>query len=107
MRLIDADKAIETLEGLTEQISTEGALIVKALVFAALKTPEVIPTEYRHSGYWTKVHGPDNAGNIICECSNCHNCDEFAKNVEVPFCWKCGTKMSAVFDGGSEENAPD
>ena len=98
MRLIDADATIKTLEGLTEQCGGVGATLVKALVFAALKSPSVIPTEYRHSGYWTKVHGPDNAGNIICECSNCHNCDEFALNVEVPFCWHCGTKMGGVVD---------
>lgn len=44
MRLIDADEAIPTLEGLTEQVQTEGATLVKALVFAALKSRSVIPT---------------------------------------------------------------
>lgn len=43
-RLIDADEAIPTLEGLTEQVQTEGATLVKALVFAALKSRSVIPT---------------------------------------------------------------
>lgn len=98
MRLIDADTAIETLEGLTEQCRGEGADLVKALVFAALKSRSIIPTAYRQNGYWTKVHGPDSAGNILCECSNCHNSDEFAIGVEVPFCWHCGTKMGGVKD---------
>lgn len=56
----------------------------------------LLKEQKRYTGYWTKVSGPDNAGNIYCECSNCHNCDEFAQNVEVPFCWHCGTKMGGV-----------
>lgn len=43
-RIIDADEAIPTLEGLTEQVQTEGATLVKALIFAALKSRSVIPT---------------------------------------------------------------
>ena len=44
MRLIDADKTLETLEGLTELVIGEGAALVKALTFAALKSESVVPT---------------------------------------------------------------
>lgn len=44
MRLIDADATIKTLEGLTELCRGEGATLVKALVFAALKSQSIIPT---------------------------------------------------------------
>lgn len=98
MRLIDADAAIETLEGLTEQVNTDGAVLVKALIFAALKSKSIIPTAYRKSGHWTIISGPDDANNITCECSECKSGDVFASNVEVPFCWHCGTKMGGVVD---------
>lgn len=44
MRLIDADATIKTLEELTELCRGEGAVLVKALVFAALKSQSLIPT---------------------------------------------------------------
>ena len=44
MRPIDADKTLETLEGLTELVIGEGAALVKALTFAALKSESVVPT---------------------------------------------------------------
>ena len=50
-RLIDADKTLETLEGLTELVIGEGAALVKALTFAALKSESVIPTV----GGWVSV----------------------------------------------------
>lgn len=103
MRLIDADEAIATLEGLTAMVSGEGAALTKALIFAALKSKSIIPTAYRKSGHWTMVAGPDDANNITCECSECKSNDIFASNQEVPFCWHCGTKMSAIFDGRSDE----
>ena len=51
MRLIDADATIETLEGLTEQCGGVGAALVKALVFAALKSQSILPTV----GGWVSV----------------------------------------------------
>ena len=98
MRLIDADAFDKVLEDAQIQCKRNGGNFrfgVLSTVRANLKNA---PTVYRQSGYWTKVHGPDGAGNIVCECSNCHNCDEFALNVEVPFCWHCGTKMGGVVD---------
>lgn len=85
-RLIDADKAIPTLEGLTEQVQTEGATLVKALVFAALKSRGVIPTvdavPVKH-GRWELVDEaePRRYGCSRCSCLSwygtykyCHNC---------------------------------
>lgn len=51
MRLIDADATIKTLEGLTEQCGGVGAALVKALVFAALKSQSILPTV----GGWVSV----------------------------------------------------
>lgn len=107
MRLVDADEAITTLEGLTELVHGEGAALTKALIFAALKSESIIPTAYRKSGHWTMVDGPDNANNITCECSECKRRDIFASNQAVPFCWHCGTKMCFVNDGRCEGNAVD
>ena len=44
MRLIDADATLETITGLTEKVTGEGAALVKALIFAALKSKSIIPT---------------------------------------------------------------
>ena len=44
MRLIDADAAIERFQGLTELAVGEGAALVKALIFAGLKSRSITPT---------------------------------------------------------------
>lgn len=51
MRLIDADATLETITGLTEQVTGEGAATAKALIFAALKSKSIIPTV----GGWISV----------------------------------------------------
>ena len=66
MRLIDADEAVKTLAGLTDQCDGEGVTLVKALVFAALKSPNVLPT----IGGWVSVKDrmPDEDGStLICK----------------------------------------
>lgn len=44
MRLIDADAALERFQGLTELAVGEGAALVKALIFAGLKSRSITPT---------------------------------------------------------------
>lgn len=44
MRLIDADAALERFQGLTELVVGEGAALVKALIFAGLKSRSITPT---------------------------------------------------------------
>lgn len=94
-RLIDADEAIPTLEGLTEQVQTEGATLVKALVFAALKSRSVIPTvdavPVVH-GRWGLV---DEAEPRRYGCSKCSCLSWYGT---YKYCPNCGAKM----DGGEE-----
>ena len=90
MRLIDADEAIPTLEGLTEQMQTEGATLVKALVFAALKSRSVIPTvdavPVKH-GLWKLVDEaePQRYGCSKCSCLSWYG--------TYKYCPNCGAKM--------------
>lgn len=51
MRMIDADAALEIFQGLTELAVGEGAALVKALIFAGLKSRSVTPTV----GGWISV----------------------------------------------------
>lgn len=44
MRLIDADYAIERLQGLTGIVPNEQSILTKALMLAALKTRSICPT---------------------------------------------------------------
>lgn len=89
MRLIDADVTLEILDGLTEQVTGEGALLVRALVFAALKSKSVIPTvgderfQLKPRGRWID----DKPG--FYECSLCHCVYGF----RFEHCPNCGAKM--------------
>lgn len=63
MRLIDADATLETITGLTELVTGEGAALAKALIFAALKSKSIIPTV----GGWINVKDrlPENDTPVI------------------------------------------
>ena len=90
MRLIDADALEREIMAMSDDELCEDCCynVVNAISAA--------PTEYRKSGYWIVCAGPDLYGQLICKCSNCHECEEFAVGVEVKFCWNCGTKMAGV-----------
>ena len=104
MRLVDADEAIQTLEGLTEQVQTEGATLVKALIFAALKsrsitpTVDAVPVKY---GKWNLVGTLERyAGMKLETCSEfrCSICDSpqtfFVPIAYYNYCPMCGAKMN-------------
>lgn len=96
-RLIDADEAIPTLEGLTEQVQTEGATLVKALIFAALKFRSVIPTvdavPVKHRR-WELV---DEAEPRRYGCSECSCLSWYGT---YKYCPNCGARM----DGETDEH---
>lgn len=94
-RLIDADEAIPNLEGLTEQVQTEGATLVKALIFAALKSRSVIPTvdavPVKH-GRWELV---DEAEPRRYGCSKCSCLSWYGT---YKYCPNCGARMDGEAD---------
>lgn len=110
-RLIDADKAIPTLEGLTEQVQTEGATLVKALIFAALKSRSVIPTvdavPVVH-GRWVMMDGmkpPE--WHHHHQCSVCESYapmkPPYGGREELPpWCPGCGARMDGETEGKEE-----
>lgn len=99
MRLVDADEAIPTLEGLTEQVQTEGATLVKALIFAALKSRSVIPTvdavPVKH-GRWIKRGYA--CGESEYKCSACGETEWRTSSARMKYCMFCGAKMDGETD---------
>lgn len=57
------------------------------------------PYEERKKGKWIEVLYVGN-DNYDFECSVCGFKDTHSKDVEVPFCWHCGTEM--VKEGAEE-----
>lgn len=57
---------------------------------------ESIPGEdvqpVRH-GHWIMVNEPDENGNALYQCSECHRGETHTPIVEVPYCWHCGAQM--------------
>ena len=68
MRLIDADAALEIFQELTELAVGEGAALVKALIFAGLKSRTITPTV----GGWISVKDrlPDKSGTYLMHAEN-------------------------------------
>lgn len=46
----------------------------------------------RH-GKWVYIFEPDENDNVQCNCSVCGARDLHAKDMVVPYCWKCGANM--------------
>lgn len=56
----------------------------------AIPVADVQPVRY---GKWICISEPDENDNVQCNCSVCGAKDLHAKDMVVPYCWKCSAKM--------------
>ena len=56
-------------------------------------TVDVVPVVH---GKWLQTQDKDENGNSYYICSVCGSGECHAPEVNVPYCWKCGSKMDEV-----------
>lgn len=102
MRLIDADKLRETMYHEAFETDTDmqkwdsGCWIRYKMFENAIENAPTIEAETVRHGYWImlhKTHNVDEDNDYDWRCSECNHVDCHNINVEVPYCWNCGSKM--------------
>lgn len=59
------------------------------------RQPTVDAVEVKH-GHWIQTQAKDESGNAYYSCSVCGSGECHVPIVDVPFCWKCGSRMDEV-----------
>ena len=100
--MIDADALVEKIESEIYRYWNGGGGGYY-LAEDAVKEVEAAPTvEAVRHGKWICISEPDENDNVQCNCSVCGARDLHAKDMVVPYCWKCGANMDGVIDYESE-----
>ena len=102
-RYINADELIKRLK---EAGHEEAAAM--ALKMAGHERKKNLPSAQpeRKTGKWIYIRAEEN-GNGLYQCSVCSKGDIHAPEVEVPYCWNCGARISTVEGGWSMSRCDD
>ena len=93
MRLIDADEFKRINKRLLHCDFPYLSELTLEELLDEMPTVDAAPVKH---GHWIQTQAKDESGNAYYSCSVCGSGECHVPTVDVPFCWKCGSRMDEV-----------